>query len=119
MEYVICRKFNVHKEATSDPGAQPLFGFAVMDYIYKYDLKPEDTADFMVFGSFISLHLSNDEIETIKLITSNPNFKVLAFCFHRTPTASEIKNFIELFNGINGFTELEDVYENRIVFARK
>jgi hypothetical protein len=101
-------------------GFFPLFGFAVADYIATYGTTYEDAENCVVFGAVLTGRFARNDQLLLEFVTNPVNEELKLLVFEVSDlTAEEIKDWVRNINGLNGFTELEDVYENRIVFARK
>lgn len=117
MTDIICRPFGKSREMAD--GIFPLFGFAVADYIATYGTTYEDAENCVVFGAVLTGWLADYEL-LLEFVTNPANEELKLLVFEVSAlTIEEIEDMIRNINGLNGFTELPNVYENRIVFARK
>ena len=128
-------------DGTTTYGFVPLFGFAVQDYQYKYDLEDDQLENLGIFGAILQHDDSLDDIINItKAISSNSNIHMIIYDI-RNIGFEKFKRLTEklryLFSnsldiketdepsevGIDiprpGYELMEDVYEFRIVYARR
>lgn len=118
MTDIICRQFGKSREMAN--GVFPLFGFAVADYIATYGTTYEDAENCVVFGAVLTGRLADYELLLLEFVTNPANEELKLLVFEISDlTKEEIEDAFRNINGLNGFTELENVYENRIVFARR
>ena len=118
MTDIICRPFGKSHELAD--GVFPLFGFAVSDYIATYGTTCEDAENCAIFGAVLTGRFTDNEQLLLEFITNPTNEELKLLVFEVSDlTKEEIEDVVRNVNGLNGFTELENVYENRIVFARK
>lgn len=124
MTDIVCKPFGECGETAE--GLYPLFGFAVEDYIATYGITYEEAEDYAVFGAVLDKCFHDDWqlILLLEFVTNpaNEKLKLLVFDVYNdiyNLTKDEIDDVIKNVNGLNGFTLLENVYENRIVFARR
>lgn len=105
------------KTAPYSEGSYPLFGFAVEDYKAECGLTDEDIKDKYVFGAVLCTgHVDEELFAFCRMLMGEPEVLLLVFDYNDT-TKEEIELLKEHIEGINGFKELENVYEDRIVFA--
>lgn len=115
---IVCKPFGTCRELAEDQ--YPLFGFAVADYIADYGVTYEEAENCVVFGAVLAGQFTASDQLLLELITNNEEVKLLVFDFSDPALGqTEIQDIVRSCNSLNGFTELENVYENRIVFARK
>ena len=118
MTDIICRLFGECRQMAD--GVFPLFGFAVADYIATYGTTYEDAENCVVFGAVLTGRLADYELLLLEFVTNPTNEELKLLVFEISDlTKEEIEDVVRNVNGLNGFTELENVYENHIVFARK
>ena len=114
MKDVIIR--NMSNCVSITEGGYSLFGFAVEDYKEKYGLENYPT-DY-VFGAVLESGDTSDKgfLETCHYLTQREN-EINMFVFdYGTANKQDIETLVEYFTR-RGYPELEDVYEDRIVFA--
>lgn len=118
MTDIICRPFGKAREMAE--GVFPLFGFAVADYIAMYGTTYEDSENCVVFGAVLTGRFSDNEQLLLEFVTNpaNEELKLLVFDVNEL-TDEELEDVVRNVDGLNGFTELKNVYDDRIVFARK
>lgn len=115
---IVCKPFGTCKELAE--GQYPLFGFAVADYIADYGVTYEEAENCIVFGAVLAERFTVSDRLLLELITNNEEVKLLVFDFSDPALGKEeIRVIIRSCSNLNDFTELENVYENRIAFARK
>ena len=107
----------------NEDGFSPMFGFAAGEYLTKYDIEPGVVAGdnpFYVFGAILEPADNNDTtIEFIKnvIMAAGNNVAMVVFDIDNIELAAILK-WQEALEGVNGFEEIHDCYEYRIVFAR-
>lgn len=116
MDSVIFKKMEM---TSSDNGIAPLFGFAVDEYIVKYGVSPDDIKDFYIFGAVLNSGDVNDDFFELMLnnIMQGGNGVCMLVFDINNLNDEEIRRLRGL-EGPRGFEEIDDCYEDRIVFAR-
>jgi len=116
MTGIIVKRFGQTKEIRE--GVYPLFGFAVHDYIAKYNLKPEDVEKMYIWGAILEEEDERDEmLGMLDVLTISDNLAL--FIFDINSISDEfVGRLRELFEQYEQFEELKDCYEGRIVFGR-
>lgn len=120
---VVMKKIGGSSKEVSDTegrtifGCYPLFGFAVMDYMDECCVPEEDIKDKYVFGAVLRTGRIDDEFFAFcRMLMGEPDILLMVFDYNDV-TKEEIELLKKNLNGLNGFKELENVYEDRIVFA--
>lgn len=118
MDGVVYKNFGSTEQLRD--GIYPLFGFAVGDYLKTYNIPAESAVDYRIFGAVLYSHdVNNDLFQLLKhLIRNNSSLALMVFDID-TLEKEDCDSLMENLDGAYGFTELKDVYEDRIVFARK
>ena len=116
MTDIIVKRFGQAKEISA--GMYPLFGFAVQDYMAKYNLKPEDVEKMYIWGAILEEEDECDEmLGTLDVLTISDN--LVLFIFDINSISNEfVGRLRDLFEQYEQFEELKDCYEDRIVFGR-
>ena len=120
MDGVIYKKFVISEDDTF----YPLFGFACNDYNTKFNVDPERMTDYYIFGAVIQEEDMDEELYPHmfrlikKLMKKDTELAMVVIGVKDVPNEFREKIMEEL-DGAFGFNELKDVYEDRIVFARK
>lgn len=120
MDGVIYKKFVIPE----DDALYPLFGFACAYYNAKFNVDPELMADYYIFGAAIQNEDMDEELcphmfrLIKKLMKKDTELAMVVLGVKDVPDEFREKIMEEL-DGAFGFDELKDVYEDRIVFARK
>lgn len=120
MDGVVYKKFGNTREICD--GVFPLFGFACADYMAVYNADPETMADCYIFGAIIQDVDINTNVDLFRFIkTLMKHDKNLAMIVLDIDGISDdnLDTIKEELDGTFGFDELKDVYEDRIVFARR
>lgn len=120
MDGVIYKKFMV----SEDDALYPLFGFACADYNAKYNINPEQMADYYIFGGVIQEEDMYEELyphmfRLIKKLMKKDSELAMVVLGVNGISDEFCKKIKEELDGAFGFDELKDVYEDRIVFARR
>ena len=98
----------------------PIFGFAVDEYIVKYGVSLDDIKDFYIFGAVLNSGDINDdffELMSNIIMQGGNNVCMLVFDTNNLTVTEEAS--LKRLEGHHGFEEIEDCYEDRIVFARE
>ena len=100
------------------------YGFACDNYISKYDVKPEQTEGYYVFGAIICDNDMYDEFyphmfRFIKKLMRHDEELVMVVLDIYHATDEFCKMIRDELDGAYGYEELKNVYETGIVFARK
>lgn len=115
MDSVVVKAFKDCHETAE--GCYNLFGFAVEDYLYRYEKTPEEVADECVFGAVLN---HGDDMEnvlnTVKLIERS-GARMLVFDIS-TLEEEDLKTLRQRIDAETLFEEIPDVYGDRVVFAR-
>lgn len=120
MDGVIYKKFAISEDDTF----YPLFGFACADYNMKYNADPTQMQNYYIFGAVIQEEDMDEEVHPHmfrlikKLMKKDTELAMVVLGVKGVPNEFREKIMEEL-DGAFGFEELKDVYEDRIVFARK
>lgn len=115
IDSVVMKKMVETKEISE--GCYPLFGFAVADYLAESGLKNEDVADKYIFGAILCTgHVDEELFEFCRMLIGEPDILLMVFDYNDA-TNEEIELLKKNIEGLTGFKELENVYEDRIVFA--
>lgn len=106
----------------SDETVKPLFGFAVDDYIAKYDLKNYPrlygpATELEVVGGIIEEGDSLDDVFSFIYANVAMGMDLIIFDINKAGEKL-IANIRRIFRLILGYEELEGVYEDRIVFCK-
>lgn len=97
---------------------KPMFGFAIEDYIEKYDIHEDTLTGHKVFGAVIDNDDSENDIKTIAHMACDLTDTIIHVYDINNASDDHIRFLNEAYQDINvGFSELPDVYEDRIVFA--
>lgn len=120
MDGVIYKKFVI----SEDDVLYPLFGFACADYNTKYNADPTQMKNYYIFGAAIQEEDMDEGLHPHmfrfikKLMKKDTELAMVVLGTKDVPDEFREKIMEEL-DGAFGFDELKDVYEDRIVFARK
>jgi len=120
MDGVIYKKFTT----SEDDALYPLFGFACADYNAKFNVDPERMTDYYIFGVVIQEEDMDEELYPHmfrfikKLMKKDTELAMVVLGVKGVPDEFREK-IVEELDGAFDFDELKDVYEDRIVFARK
>lgn len=97
---------------------KPMFGFALEDYTEKYDIHEDALTGHKVFGAIIDKDDSENDIKTIVHMACDLTDTIIHVYDINNASDDHIRFLNEAYQDINvGFSELPDVYEDRIVFA--
>lgn len=119
MDGVVYKKFGTAKEISD--GLFPLFGFACADYLSKYNADKATMDDRYIFGGILEsdANVNADFFRFVKLLMKNDKDLVMVIIDIDAISDDSLNEIMEELDGAFGFEELKDVYEDRIVFARK
>lgn len=120
MDGVIYKKFTT----SEDDVFYPLFGFACANYNEKYDTDSTLMRNYYIFGGVIQDEDMDEEVypqmfRFIKKLMKKDNELAMVVLGIKNVPDEFRKKIMEELDGAFGFDELKDVYEDRIVFARK
>lgn len=116
MTDIIVKRFGQAKEIAE--GMYPIFGFAVQDYMAKYNLKPEDVEKMYIWGAILEESDDCDEVfEMLNYISLSDHVALFIFDINNVSN-DVVKRLKELLETYEEYSELEGVYEDRIVFGR-
>ena len=120
MDGVIYQKFTT----SEDDALYPLFGFACADYNMKYNTNSTLMRNYYIFGAVIQEEDMVEEVyphmfRLIKKFMKNDAELVMVVIGVNHVSDEFREKIMEELDGAFGFEELSDVYEDRIVFARK
>lgn len=101
-----------------DRPVKPLFGFAVEDYMAKYGYAEEQLANKYGFGMILNGYDVEEGIQK-KLKDLSDDFGILMFVFGFNGIRFADFKLLEAYLNDLGYTELKDVYEDRVVFAKE
>lgn len=98
-------------------GCYNLFGFAVEDYLSKYEKTREEVADEHIFGAVLDSCDDLHNILNVAKLLERAGVKMLIF--DTTALDEEfIETLCEWIGGETEFEEMPDVYGDRVVFVR-
>lgn len=118
MDGVIYKKFGNTREISD--GIFPPFGFACANYMTVYNADPETMADCYIFGGIIrDIDVNVDLFRFIKTLMKHDKNLAMIILDINGVSDDNLDMIKEELDGAFGFDELKDVYEDRIVFARK
>lgn len=122
MDSVIFKKMEYLPKSVdgTDHEALPLFGFAVDEYLAKYDIDPDYAIEHLyIFGAVLEHKDINDDFFELMLnnIMQGGNGVCMLVFDVNNLNDEEIRRLRGL-EGPRGFEELNNCYEDRIVFAR-
>jgi hypothetical protein len=120
MDGVIYKKFVI----SEDDDLYPLFGFACADYNTKYNADPALMQNYYIFGAVIQEEDMHEELyphmfRFIKKLMKKDTELAMVVLGSNSISDEFHEKIMEELDGAFGFEELKDVYEDRIVFARK
>lgn len=120
MDGVIYKRFTT----SEDDALYPLFGFACADYNAKFNVDPERMTYYYIFGAVIQEEDMDEELyphmfRFIKKLMKNDAELAMVVLGAKDVPDEFRKKIMEELDGAFSFDELKDVYEDRIVFARK
>lgn len=120
MDGVIYKKFAISEDDTF----YPLFGFACANYNEKYDTDSTLMRNYYIFGAVIQEEDMDEELcphmfLLIKKLMKKDNELAMVVLGVRDVPDEFREKIMEELDGAFGFDELKDIYEDRIVFARK
>lgn len=120
MDGVIYKKFGISEDDTF----YPLFGFACAAYNMKYNADLTQMENYYIFGGVIQEEDMDEELyphmfRLIKKLMKKDTELAMVVLGVNGVSDEFRKNIMEELDGAFGFEELKDVYEDRIVFARK
>lgn len=120
MDGVIYKKFAISEDDTF----YPLFGFACAYYNMKYNADPTQMQNYYIFGAVIQDEDMDEELcphmfRLIKKLMKKDTELAMVVLGVKDVPDEFCEKIIEELDGAFGFDELTDVYEDRIVFARK
>lgn len=118
MNSIVFDKIGKRYDAKSQGGIRPLFGFAVDDYIEHYEIKdPSIIEDDYILGAVLDKGDITDKFLDLiaAFIAYEENLSMIIFDINNITDDDivKIKDYLEPLY----FTELKDVYEDRIVFV--
>lgn len=108
-------------EWTADPkdSIYPLFGFAIEDYITKYGVSSELLKDFWIFGAILDKSDNTDYFfRYMDYLRNAGNIRMFVFdinCISKDFIDKLKRQFIDG----GAYDELENCYDDRIVFVLK
>lgn len=115
MNSVIVKTFKNCCEVSE--GCYNLFGFAVEQYLCKYEKTQEEVADEQVFGAVLDSCDDPYNVLNVAKLAERAGVKMLVF--DTTAVDEEfIEALCEWIGGETEFEELPEVYGDRVVFAR-
>ena len=118
MEEVVYKKFGNTREISE--GVFSLFGFACADYMAVYNADPETMADCYIFGGIIrDIDINVDMFRFIKTLMKHDKNLAMIILDINGISDDNLDIIKEELDGAFDFKELKDVYEDRIVFARR
>lgn len=103
---------------SSEGPVKPLFGFAVEEYMAKYGYTEEKLANEYGFGMVLNGYDVEEGIQK-KLKDLSDDFGVLMFVFGFNGIRFADFKLLEAYLNELGYSELKDVYEDRVVFAKE
>jgi len=120
MDGVIYKKFTT----SEDDVLYPLFGFACADYNEKYNTDSTQMQNYYIFGGVIQEEDTDEELyphmfRLIKKLMKKDTELAMVVLGVKDVSNEFREKIMEELDGAFGFDELKDVYEDRIVFARK
>jgi predicted nucleotidyltransferase len=115
MDSVVAKAFKDCHETAE--GCYNLFGFAVEDYLYRYEKTREEVSDECVFGAILDNRDDMENILNIAKLVERSGARMLVF------DVSELeeeftKTLCQRIDAETEFEEIPDVYGDRVVFAR-
>lgn len=97
----------------------PLFGFAIADYTAKYGVSSELLKDFWIFGAILDKSDNTDDFFRFMDSLRNAG-NIRMFVFDINYISKEfIDKLIQQFIDGGAYDELENCYEDRVVFVLK
>ena len=115
MESVVFEKIGNKSEGMPE-GCYRLFGFAVNDYIADYGIDPKELEDEYLFAAVLNDYDVDDDLKRfIEILTSAYDVSIIIFDISDLDEDAFQK--LRGYGEVNGFAELKDVYEDRIVFV--
>lgn len=103
---------------SSNGPVKPLFGFAIEDYMEKYGYTKAQLANEYGVGIILNGGDTEEGIKKeIKDLSDDFGVLMFVFGFDRVLYA-DFKTLETYLNGL-GYSELKDVYEDRVVFAKE
>ena len=103
---------------SSEGPVKPLFGFAVEDYMAKYGYTKEQLANEYGFGMILNGYDVEEGIQK-KVKDLSDDFGILMFVFGFNGVRYTDFKLLETYLNDLGYSELKDVYEDRVVFAKE
>jgi hypothetical protein len=118
MNSIMFEKIGKRGDVKSQGGIRPLFGFAVSDYIEHYDIKDSSIIEGdYIFGAVLDKDDITDKLLDLiaAFIAYEENLSMIIFDINNITDDDivKLKDYLESLY----FTELKDVYEDRIVFV--